>query len=146
MIGMKIDFNNDKTIIYLYQDKLDFDNIDKLNKEIKDIFIKLIKIYHLDFFGYFKVHIYENKKYGCILEIEKKFGNEFNIDIIDLKLVIHKDSPFYLEMNDYLFDYKIDNLQVINNKYYVNIDDLDNLNKYIEYGKIIYKKESLKKK
>jgi len=145
MIGMKIEYDDNKTIIYLYRYILDFNDIDKLNREIKNIFIKLIKVYHLNLLGYFKVDIYENKKYGCILEIEKIF-DDFNIDIIDLKLVIHKSVDFYLCLDDYLFDYEIRNLQVIDNKYYININNLDNFLKYIEYGKIIYKNELMDKK
>ena len=136
---MKIEFDDKKTIVYIYRYKLDIKDIPKLNKEIKNIFIKLIKVYHLDFFGYSKVHVYENKKYGCILEIEKIYNNDFNYDIIDLKLIIHENCPFYLEFFDYPFNNEID-ICMQNNRYYVSIEKLDNIIKYIEYGKIIYKK------
>ena len=113
---MKIEYKDNKIIIYLYRYKLDIRDIEKLNKEIKSIFIKLIKVYKMDFFGYSKVHVYENKKYGSILEIEKIYQNDFNLDIIDLKLIIHEDAKFYLEMNDYLFDLKIDEIFFKDNK------------------------------
>ena len=67
MINMKIEYSNNKIIIYLFKYDLTYDNVSSLNTEIKNIFIKLIKIYKLDFFGYFKVIIYRNKKYGSIL-------------------------------------------------------------------------------
>ena len=136
---MKIECIEKKIIIYLYKTMLDFDNIEKLNEDIKSIFVKMIKIYNLDFFGYSKVHIYENKKYGSVLEIEKIYNNDFNMDIIDLKLVVHKDTPFYLEFNDYLFDEKKNDVIVRDNKFYLDLDKIDNIYEYIEFGKIVYK-------
>lgn len=138
MISMKIEKSDKKIIVYLYRYKLSFSNLEKLNEEIKNLFIKLIKVYHMNFFGYSKVDVYENKRYGSVLEIEKIYNNEFNIDIIDLKLIIHEDIPFYLEMDDYLFDIKPNDLYVLNNKFYINIEKLPNIMDYIEYGKIIY--------
>lgn len=137
---MKIESKDNLIYIYLYRYKLDFSDMNNLNKEIKNVFIKLIKVYKLDFFGYSKVNIYENKKYGCILEIEKIYNNEFNDDLIDLKLIIHENTPFYLEFDDYLFDFFDKQVIRENNKYYLNLEDIDNLYKYIEFGKIVYEK------
>lgn len=131
---MKIECLEDKVIIYLYRYILDFDNMEKLNSQVKNIFIKLIKVYKLDFFGYSKVHIYNHKKYGSILEIEKIYNSEFNSDIIDLKLVIHDDTEFLLEFDDRYFN----ELEYKGGKYYLNLDKVDNLYKYLEFGKIIY--------
>ena len=138
---MKLEINDEKIIIYLYRYTLDLDNIENLNTQVKNIFIKLIKIYKMNIYGYFKVHIYSNKNYGNILEIEKKYLDDFMHDIIDLKLVIHENTPFYLEMDDYIFPLKKDKLIIKNKKYYLNLDDIDDIIKYIEYGKIVYKKK-----
>ena len=135
---MKIECFENKIIIYLYNEKINFDDIDILNKEIKKLIIKLIKKYHYDFFGFSKVNIYNNDLYGNILEIERIYKSEFNLDIIDLKLIVHKNKDFYLEYeDDFYFNLKEDFFK--NNKYYININKLDNLLKYIELGKIIYK-------
>ena len=132
---MKIKFDGKKTIIYLYRYVLDFDDIEKLNTQIKNIFLKLIKIYNIDFFGYSRVDIYENKKYGYILEIEKIHGNDFNLDIIDLKVIVHSDVPFYIKMDDYPL---IRDIKFIfkDNRFFINIDDVDNILEYIEFGSI----------
>lgn len=143
MINMKIELINDKIIIYLYKYQLSFDSTVKLNDEIKSLFIKLIKVYHLDFFGYSKVHIYENKKYGSILEIEKIYNSEFNIEIIDLKLLVHRNTLFYLVFDDYYEFLKDKQMVIKNNKYYVDINLFDNILKYIEYGGIIYLKKEV---
>ena len=137
-MSMKIECIDDKMIIYLYKDKLCLDDINILNKQVKSLFIKLIKKYHYDFFGFSKVNIYHNDLYGSVLEIEKIYNNEFNIDIIDLKLVIYNNVPFYIEISDNLYlDVKEDFIKDF--KYYININKLDNLLKYLEYGKIAYK-------
>lgn len=136
---MKIEMEDNKIIVYLFRYVLDLHNMEKLNKEIKNIFIKLIKIYDLDFFGYSKVDIYVNKKYGCILEIDKIYNNDFNKDIIDLKLVIHENIPFYLEISDYIVEELYNKIFIKNNKFYIDLVDIDNLAKYIEFGNIRYK-------
>lgn len=140
MIGMKIECIDEKITVYLHRYKLNVDNIEKLNKDIKNLFIKLIKVYKLPVLGYSKVYIYHNDKYGSILEIEKIYNNEYNMDIIDLKLIVFKDVLMYLEFDDFYF--KDDNLLFKNNKYYLDISKIDNLYKYIEFGKIVCEKES----
>lgn len=134
---MKIEFIDNKIILYLYQYRLSFDNKDKLNKEIKTIFLKLIKKYQLDLFGFNKVSIYENKIYGCIIEIENIGVDNYFREIIDLKIEIYNSVPFVFEFDD---DYFFENLERYNNKYYKEIKSNAEILKYIEYGKIIYKK------
>lgn len=134
---MKIKYQSDLIIIYLYKHFLEYDNKDKLHHEIKEIFINLIKNYNLDLFGYFKVDIYENKKYGCILEINKIYSD--NSDYIDLKVILHHNTKFYLVMNEYYF-LNIEHVKYHNNNFYLDIDNIENLDNYIEFGEIYYDK------
>lgn len=143
MISMKVEFDNNKIIVYLYQCFFDYHDIDKLNSEIKKIIIKLIKRYNLEFFGYNIVHLYHNKYYGSVLEIENIYYSDFNINVIDLKLIIHHDNPFYLEMNDYYEDIENKKIIFFKGKFYYNLENVDNILKIIEFGKIIYKKSVL---
>ena len=143
MISMKIEFNNDKIIIYLYQIKLNFDNLNTLNSDIKKILIKLIDKYNVNLFGYSKVNIYHNNKYGSILEIEKIYNNdEFNVSTIDLRIIVYRNVPMFLEFDDFYFVKKPKHLIMKNNKYYIDINDINNIIKYIEFGKIKYKENS----
>ena len=139
---MKLEFQEEKIIIYLTYEKLNIDNIEKLNKDIKKLFIKLIKKYELDLYGYSKVTIYNNEYYGNVLEIEKIYNSDFNKNIIDLKVLLYKNVPMDLEFDDYNFDKKIDNIIIKNGKYYLNIDKTINIIKYIEYGKVNYSNNS----
>ena len=139
MISMKIMYCDEKIIIYLYNRKLDIDNKDMLYKEIKEIFVNLIKKKNLNFFGSFKVDIFHNEIYGSFLEINKLYDG-FNISIIDLKISLFKNAFMQLEFDDnYLNDTR---LKYKDGKYYLNISDANDLIKYIEYGKIIYYKNS----
>lgn len=135
---MKVEFVIDKVIIYLYQYKLSINNIDILSKEIKNIFANLIKKYNVDFFGYLKVKIYNNSKYGNIIEINKIVDNSLYSNIIDLKITVYKDYPMYFEFDSY-YD-GILPIKTINKdgKYLININNIENILKYIEYGKINY--------
>ena len=135
---MKVEFSIDKVIIYLYQYNLSINNIDILSKEIKNIFASLIKKYNIDFFGYLKVNIYNNSKYGNIIEINKIIDNNLYSNIIDLKITVYKDYPMYFEFDNYYDD--ILPIKTINKegKYLININKVENILKYIEYGKINY--------
>ena len=140
---MKIEINDNKTIVYLYQYVLDYYDKEKLSKEIKSLFLKLIKKYDLNLYGFNKVSIYENKIYGSILEIEKIGMDNFFPQIIDLKIIIYNDVSFAFEFTDEYDFFSLSDVKVDNKKYYLDIKDEKDLLKYIEYGKIIYKKRVL---
>ena len=112
---------------------------------IKDIVLKLKKKRIQDISGLYNVYVYQNSKYGLILELTKEDEIEFFQDIIDLKVNIIKNSPIYLELED-IFLIKNINKKIINKKYYVNINDLDEKQflKLIEFSKIIFGKTATK--
>ena len=141
---MKIEYNDGKIIVYLYQYILSFNNRELLNNEIKNLFIKLIRKYHLNLFGYNNIFIYENKLYGSVIEIDNRSVDNYYSDIIDIKMTIYNDVKFsFIFDNDELIDIS-NEMYHLNNHYYLDIKRKEDIYKYIEYGKIIYKKEVLK--
>lgn len=136
MIDMKIEFNDDKIVIYYYDKKLNINDINNLNNEIKKLIIKLIKKYHISL-GYYKVTIYNNEYYGNILEIKKIYENNYQ-ETIDLKIVVFKDVTMYFEFDDNYFDLANKNIFYKNGKYYININKNINIIDYLEYGRVIY--------
>ena len=132
-----------KEKIILYLNNYFFKNLEKdnLTKEIKKLFIKLIKYYQLDFNGIYEVLMFENIKYGTILEITKLGDLLFTNNLIDLKVKIIKNSNFYLKSSDYFIfkDYK--KVYYYDNNYYLNIKEIDNILKLIEFCEIIYNKK-----
>ncbi len=137
---MKIENVDNKIIIYLFNKTIDINNINSLNKQIKDVFIRIMKRGTHDFLGYNKVNVYHNDIYGIILEVENIYKGDVCYPTIDIKLVIYKDVPMYLEFDDYCFASKPKDLIIKNSKYYLAIDNKYIVDKYIEYGKIKYKK------
>ena len=109
MISMKIEVKEEKILVYLYRYELSLDNLENLNKEIKNIFIKLVKVYKLLLQGYLKVLMYCNKLFGYILEIESLY-NDSDFDTIDLKLIVYDNCEFYFKTDDYFIIKDIQNI------------------------------------
>ena len=133
---MKIINAEEKIILYLYKNFFSTNNKEIITKEIKDLFIKLIKYYKLSFSGIYDVYVYENKLYGTIIEIIKKDNLLFSPDLIDIKLKIKKDADIYLKTKDYFIfkDYK--DIYYYNDCYYIKINK-DYL-KLVEFVEIEY--------
>ncbi len=129
---------NEKIVLYLYNYFFKSTLKNDIVSDIKQIFIKLIKYYNYKLGGVYNVLVYENLKYGTILEIEKKDELLFNPDLIDIKVKIYKDTNFYFKTKDYFVLEEYKNIYYDNNNYYINILDIDNLNKVLEFGEIIY--------
>ena len=129
---------NEKIVLYLYNYFFKSTLKNDIVSDIKQIFIKLIKYYNYKLGGVYNVLVYENLKYGTILEIEKKDELLFNPDLIDIKVKIYKDTNFYFKTKDYFVLEEYKNIYYDNNNYYINILDIDNLNKVLEFAEIIY--------
>ena len=138
---MKLVINEDeKIVLYLYDY---FFNLEKENitREIKELFLKLIKYYSLKLNGIYEVLLFENSKYGTILEINKIKELLFNKDVIDIKVKIYKKANIYLKTKDYFILEKYKNIYSKDNNYYININDVDKIINLIEFIDIIYKEK-----
>ena len=136
---MKVVFEDKKVYVYLYNTVINIDDFEDVNNEIKKVFIRLIKKYQLNFNGYNKVIIYYNSNYGLIIEIENVYQS-INTNNIDLKIVIYKDVDMYLEFDDYCFTKKPKKLIMKDSKYYLDLNNISDITEYIEYGRVIFKK------
>ena len=137
---MKVEIINSEYLT-VFLNKCYFDEIDLEKKSdiiacIKDIISKIDSRYRLDLNGFYKIKVFPNKKLGVYLDIIKIDDNDFN-DRADFRIVIYQDSNFYLEMD--VCDIKnIDEKIYYNNNFYININDINNIDKYMDYGQIIY--------
>lgn len=139
---MKLVIDEDeKIVLYLYDYFFNLSEKENVTKKIKKIFLKLIKYYSLKINGIYEVYLYENNKYGTVLEIKKQAELLFNPDIIDIKLKIYKNVNFYLKTNNYFILEIYKNIYYKDNFYYIKIDEIDNINNLIEYVDIIYKEK-----
>ena len=130
--------DSDKIILYLYNYFFETEEKAIIVREIKKIFIRLIKNYHFKIGGIYDVLVYENKDYGTILEIEKCEELLFNPDLIDIKVRIIKDLDFYYKTSDYFIIEKYNNIYYQDSYYYLKINDKLDLISLSEFGNIEY--------
>lgn len=133
---------DDKIVLYLYDYYFMSNDKKIITDNIKELFIRLINKYHLKIHGLYEVYIYENKKYGTILEIKKQSELLFNQDLIDIKVKIFKDINIYLKTNNYFILDNYKNIYYFDNCYYINIDNIDNIINVIEFVDVIYKENN----
>ena len=130
---MIINKKNNLYIIYLSRksiDKYDLLNYNDLYKLLKNVLFLLKKKYNV--MGFCDIDIYANDKYGLVIEIN---NNSFDSDIIDLKVNVHLNSIFLLEI-DYFDNY--DDIYYYSSKYYTNyVESIDSSIIYKESFDII---------
>ena len=139
---MKIKILEDeKIVLYLYDYFFNTLEKDQITKEIKKIFLKLIKYYEIEMGGIYEVFVYENKKYGTILEIIKKEQLLFHPDLIDIKLKIF-NIFIYLKSCDYFLFKEYQNVYFDGKYFYIDVEEVSNLLPLIEWVDICYFKKN----
>lgn len=139
---MKVDIKNDNFIIYVNKYLINYDmkNRKDIEENIKDLLIRIRKIYKIKLSGYYKIKIYQNDLYGLIFECIKEDDLDFFPDFCDLKINILYDSKILLESDDFFIFNNNKKTYKKGNKFYINIKDLDELEiiKLSEFCKIKY--------
>lgn len=78
------------------------DNKEKLEQELKQIFLKLEKNYHINTTGFYHVNIYHDSNFGVVLKVEKEdIDYPFSPHEIDLRIQIEKEQSFLYKIEDY---------------------------------------------
>ncbi len=139
---MKVDIKNDNFIIYVNKYLINYDmkNRKDIEENIKDLLIRIRKIYKIKLSGYYKIKIYQNDLYGLIFECIKEDDLDFFPDFCDLKINILYDSKMLLESDDFFIFNNNKKTYKKGNKFYINIKDLNELEiiKLSEFCKIKY--------
>ena len=133
--------DNDNYKVYInsfYMDDFDINNNSELGKYIKEIILKIKKIYNIVLEGFYEVHVYILKYLGLIVEI--KNIDRYVSKTIDLKIIVHSDEELYLQIHDYDLLDNYDDLKYLDNYFYINIDDLrkEDTFKFCEHYKVVY--------
>lgn len=136
---MKIITDNDKIVIDLKKNIIDLKNKENLEKYLKSIINIIKKKNVLIKSGLYVARVYQNNKYGLIIELELLEELEIFKDMVDLKILIYDNSKMYLEVEDYFLTIG-HKKEIFNNKFYLDIDDLTDydLISLLEFGNIIY--------
>lgn len=142
MIILKVDIKNDNFIIYVNKYLINYDmkNRKDIEENIKDLLIRIRKIYKIKLSGYYKIKVYQNDLYGLIFECIKEDDLDFFPDLCDLKVNILYDSKILLESDDFFIFNNNKKTYKKGNKFYINIKDLNELEiiKLSEFCKIKY--------
>lgn len=137
---MKVEKINDD-LINIYFNPFYFKDIDLNNKlelieVIKDLIKKAESRYKLFLSGFYKIKVYPNKKLGVFLNIIKIYDNEFS-NTTDFRIVIYPNEKFFLETELYELFNNVE-MRYCNNKFYIDIDDVDNILPISDMVDVIY--------
>lgn len=139
---MKVDIKNDNFIIYVNKHLINYDmkNRKDIEENIKDLLIRIRKIYKIKLSGYYKIKVYQNDLYGLIFDCVKEDDLDFFPDLCDLKVNILYDSKILLESDDFFIFNNNKKTYKKGNKFYINIKELNELEiiKLSEFCKIKY--------
>lgn len=139
---MKVDIKNENFIIYVNKYLINYDmkNRKDIEENIKDLLIRIRKIYKIKLSGYYKIKIYQNDLYGLIFECIKEDDLDFFPDFCDLKINILYDSKILLESDDFFIFNNNKKTYKKGNKFYIDIKNLNELEiiKLSEFCKIKY--------
>lgn len=140
--------------IILYLKKEELDDIDfkdsiNLEKYFEKLFKKLKSVIILNG-GFYFVHIFIDKYYGVVVEIENEdIEIDFYYDQVDMQLFI-EEVDFLYKINDYfiLSENILDKLSIYyyKNEYYIKIEeelDKKEILQIIEFCEIIYKTDDI---
>lgn len=130
----------------IFINKLYFKDIDLTNKIelisiIKELLNKIETRYRLNLNGFYKIKVYPKKEIGVYLNVIKIDDNEFSSGA-DFRIVIYQNEKFFLETDNYEILDKNKMKMYYDNKFYIDIDDIKDINSIIDMGNIIYGKEA----
>ncbi|MBQ7137063.1 MAG: hypothetical protein IJO43_03720 [Bacilli bacterium] len=122
----------------LYTKEIDINNKDELGKYVKDIILKLRKIYNIILQGLYEVRVYYIRFIGIILEISNI--DKYLSKTVDLKIIVHNDEEIFLKIFRYELINHYNHLKYYNNCFYFDINDLkeEDVYRLIESTNIVY--------
>ena len=139
---MKVEITDDGLRIFVqnvYFKNLDWDNKEEVALRIKDLFIKIKKRYSLFIKGLYKVKVYPHK-IGVIIEAILIDEDNYNNVDVDLRIIVLYQKDIYLKIDDHDFLGDLDISYFYKDSYYVDLNEIDDIYKYIEYGNIVFDK------
>lgn len=141
---MRIEMINEEDID-IYINPYNFEFKEFLEKEdiidlIKDLITKVNIRYNLNLKGFYKIKAYYNEKAGVFLNVIKIDDNEFSNEA-DFRIIMFKNEKFLFETEYYELLNNYTNKKYCQNKFYIDLDDIENITSIIDMGRIIYGEE-----
>ncbi len=123
------------TIIYIIDNKDIILTTEETKEFIKSYIVKLKELYDIELIGLFKINIYINEK---IKIIEFNLIEEYK-ERIDLNVTMYTEPEIYIKYKDYYLIKK--NKIFYKDYYYTDINEVEDIYKYIEFIDFIYEKD-----
>ena len=122
----------DDDIYKIFLNDLEIKNINvasekSLESTIRGVILRLKSKYNIVLKGLYDVSIFIKEGVSAYIIIEK-----------DLRIKIIFNSKFYFKTFDYDVVKAFNDVYFYNNEYYTEVSNLEDINKYIEFGDIIY--------
>lgn len=128
---MKINIIDDNNIIVFLNKfnikNIDFKNRENIEKNFRNIFLKLKHVYGLNIKGYYSINIYMDENYGATLEIEHEDIEYFDYfdNKVDMRVNVINDNKFLYKIKDiFEIDKKIlkdIDAYIFKDEYYIKI-------------------------
>lgn len=109
-----------------------------LESTIRGVILRLKSKYDIVLKGLYDVSIFIKEGVSAYIIIEKVNTFLFREKDIDLRIKIIFNSKFYFKTFDYDVVKAFNDIYFYNNEYYTEVSNLEDINKYIEFGEIIY--------
>lgn len=139
---MKIELiSNDSFNIFInkeYFKDVNFQDKDNIIDIVKDLVLRLKNKLCMN--GFYKVKAYVNERVGLFLDVLKIEEIEFSNNI-DLRVIVCLNENVLFELEDICDLPKNIKVRSFHNKYYIDIDDVDNLYDILEFGRFVYGNE-----
>lgn len=133
----------DDDIYKIFLNDLEIKNINvasekSLESTIRGVILRLKSKYDIVLKGLYDVSIFIKEGVSAYITIEKVNTFLFREKDIDLRIKIIFNSKFYFKTFDYDVVKACNDVYFYNNEYYTEVSNLEDINKYIEFGDIIY--------
>ena len=133
----------DDDIYKIFLNDLEIKNINvasekSLESTIRGVILRLKSKYDIVLKGLYDVSIFIKEGVSAYIIIEKVNTFLFREKDIDLRIKIIFNSKFYFKTFDYDVVKAFNDVYFYNNEYYTEVSNLEDINKYIDFGDIIY--------
>lgn len=140
---MKVEEIEDGFKVFLqnfYFKDINWDDKEIVINRIKEIISKIKKRYSLNIKGLYRVKVYPSSVGVVIYILLLDEENYSNCDL-DLRIILILNKDMYLKVEDSSFILDKNTPYLYKNNYYINLKDIDNYNKYLEYGELTLEDE-----
>ena len=140
---MRIIYNKDNFILYIFNNKeIEIDEI-LIEKYVKEAFLRIKKRYRKRISGFYDVFVYNNEKIGMIIEFKKADDFDFVRNITDLNIIIYNDAEIFIKFSDLFLIKSFNNIYYFDNNYYVDSRCIKEKDFYslIEFSEFVYGKD-----